>query len=78
MSPQEVLLRELTRAAGAPGDGRGRGPGHREVSEILTDPSLNALDRLLIDDQTVHDHPELLKEASPPTSRPTASVRAST
>jgi RND superfamily putative drug exporter len=62
-SPQEVLLHELTRAAeGASQIAQGAGRAHREVTEILSDPvGRRALDRLLIDDQTVHDHPELLK-----------------
>jgi len=61
--PQEVLLRELTRAA----DGAGQIAGgavraEREVTAILNDPvGRRALDRLLINDQTVHDNPELLK-----------------
>jgi len=61
--PQEVLLRELTRAAlgaGQIADGASR--ANREVSAILNDPvGRRALDRLLINDQTVHDNPELLK-----------------
>ena len=62
-SPPEVLLRELTRAAeGASQIAEGAARAHREVTEILTDPvGRRALDRLLIDDQTVHDHPELLR-----------------
>ncbi len=62
-SPPEVLLRELTRAAeGASQIAEGAGRAHREVTEILTDPvGRRALDRLLIDDQTVHEHPELLR-----------------
>ena len=61
--PQEVLLRELTRAA----DGAGQIAGgavraEREVTAILNDPvGRRALDRLLINDQTVHDNPDLLK-----------------
>jgi putative drug exporter of the RND superfamily len=61
--PQEVLLRELTRAA----DGAGQIAGgavraEREVTAILNDPvGRRALDRLLINDETVHDHPDLLK-----------------
>ncbi len=74
------MLRELTRAADGAGqiaDGAGR--ADREVTAILNDPvGRRALDRLLINDQTVHDNPELLKRASPPTSRPTATGRGST
>jgi len=59
--PQEVLLRELTRAAGGAAqiaDGALR--ANREVTAILSDPvGRRALDRLLINDQTVHDNPEL-------------------
>ena len=61
--PQEVLLRELTRAAeGAAQIAEGAGRAHREVTAILNDPvGRRALDRLLINDQTVHDNPELLR-----------------
>jgi len=61
--PQEVLLRELTRAAdGAAQIADGASRANREVSAILNDPvGRRALDRLLINDQTVHDNPELLK-----------------
>jgi putative drug exporter of the RND superfamily len=61
--PQAVLLRELTRAAeGASQIAEGAGRAHREVAEILNDPvGRQALDRLLIDEKTVHEHPELLK-----------------
>jgi RND superfamily putative drug exporter len=59
--PEEVLLRDLTRAAGGAAqiaDGAGR--ASREVSGILNDPvGHRALDRLLINDETVRDHPEL-------------------
>jgi putative drug exporter of the RND superfamily len=59
--PQEVMLRELTRAAEGAGqiaDGAGR--AHREVTSILNDPvGRRALDHLLVNDQTVQDHPEL-------------------
>ena len=59
--PQEVLLRELTRAAEGAGqiaDGAGR--AHREVTSILNDPvGRRALDHLLVNEETVHDHPEL-------------------
>ncbi len=59
--PQEVLLRELTRAAdGASQIADGAGRAHREVTSILNDPvGRRALDHLLINDQTVHDNPEL-------------------
>jgi RND superfamily putative drug exporter len=62
-SPPEVLLRELTRAAdGAAQIAGGAARAHREVAAILTDPvGRRALDHLLINDQTVHDNPELLK-----------------
>jgi RND superfamily putative drug exporter len=59
--PEEILLRDLTRAAGGAAqiaDGAGR--ASREVSGILNDPvGHRALDHLLINDQTVQDHPEL-------------------
>ena len=60
-TPQEVLLRELTRAAdGAAQIADGAGRAHREVTSILDDPvGRRALDRLLVNDQTVHDNPEL-------------------
>ena len=53
----------MTRAAeGASQIADGAGRAHREVTEILNDPvGRRALDRLLIDEQTVHEHPELLK-----------------
>ena len=59
--PQEVLLRELTRAAdGAAQIADGAGRARREVTSILNDPvGRRALDHLLINDQTVHDNPEL-------------------
>src|SRR5262249_38440189 len=62
-TPQEVLLRELTRAAeGAAQIADGAGRAHREVTAMLADPvGRRALDRLLIDDRTVHEHPELLR-----------------
>jgi RND superfamily putative drug exporter len=61
--PQEVLLRELTRAAsGAAQIADGASRANREVSAILDDPvGRRALDRLLINDQTVRDNPELLR-----------------
>ena len=59
--PEEVLLRDLTRAAGGAAqiaDGAGR--ASREVTGILNDPvGHRALDHLLVNDETVHDHPEL-------------------
>jgi RND superfamily putative drug exporter len=61
--PTETLLRELTRAAsGAAAIAVGAGRANREVAAILNDPvGRRALDRLLINDQTVHDNPELLR-----------------
>jgi len=61
--PQEVLLRELTRAAaGAAQIAGGAVRANREVTAILNDPlGRRALDRLLINEQTVHDNPELLR-----------------
>jgi RND superfamily putative drug exporter len=61
--PQEVLLRELTRAAdGAAQIAGGASRANREVTAILNDPvGRRALDRLLINDETVHDNPELLR-----------------
>jgi putative drug exporter of the RND superfamily len=59
--PAEVLLRDLTKAAGGAAliaDGAGR--ASREVTGILNDPvGHRALDHLLVNDQTVHDYPEL-------------------
>jgi len=59
--PQEALLRNLTQAGEAVS--LIAGGAHRagqELSTILTDPvGRRALDRLLINDETVHDHPEL-------------------
>ena len=59
--PQEVLLRELTRAAdGAAQIAGGALRANREVTAILNDPvGRRALDRLLINEQTVQDNPEL-------------------
>jgi len=61
--PQLTMLRELTRAADGAGlieDGATR--AHREVAAILADPvGRRALDRLLIDAQTLRDNPELGK-----------------
>jgi RND superfamily putative drug exporter len=61
--PQEVLLRELTRAAaGAAQIADGALRANHEVAAILNDPlGRRALDRLLINEQTVHDNPELLR-----------------
>jgi putative drug exporter of the RND superfamily len=61
--PQEMLLRELTRAAdGAAQIAGGALRANREVTAILNDPvGRRALDRLLINDETVHDNPELLR-----------------
>jgi RND superfamily putative drug exporter len=61
--PQETLLRELSRAADGAGQiARGAVRAQHEVSGILNDPvGRRALDRLLINDETVHDHPELQK-----------------
>jgi RND superfamily putative drug exporter len=60
-SPPEVLLRELSRAAeGATQIADGAARAHREVTTILNDPvGRRALDRLLIDEETVREHPEL-------------------
>ncbi len=61
--PQETLLRELLRAAdGAAQIADGALRANREVTAILNDPvGRRALDRLLVDDRTVHDYPELLR-----------------
>ena len=61
--PQETLLRELTRAAdGAAQIADGASRANREVTAILADPvGRRALDRLLIDERTVHDNPALLR-----------------
>lgn len=59
----ETMLRDLGRAV--QGVGRiaaGAARAHREMASILTDPvGRRALDRLLINDQTVHENPELLR-----------------
>ena len=62
-NPQETLLRELLRAAdGAAQIADGALRANREVTAILNDPvGRRALDRLLVDDRTVHDYPELLR-----------------
>jgi putative drug exporter of the RND superfamily len=59
--PQEFLLRELTHAAdGAAQIASGALRANREVTAILNDPvGRRALDRLLINDQTVQENPEL-------------------
>jgi RND superfamily putative drug exporter len=61
--PQETLLRELTRAAEGAGQiADGAALAHREVHSILGDPfGRHALDRLLITEETVRDHPELAR-----------------
>jgi RND superfamily putative drug exporter len=61
--PQDVLLRELTRAAaGAAEIADGAVRANREVTAILSDPvGRRALDHLLINEQTVQDNPELLR-----------------
>jgi RND superfamily putative drug exporter len=61
--PQETLLRELTRAAsGAAQIADGATRANRELTAMLNDPvGRRALDRLLIDERTVHDNPELLR-----------------
>ena len=59
--PQAGMLEELCRAADGAGriaDGAAR--AHREVATILADPvGHRALDRLLVNTETVRDHPEL-------------------
>jgi putative drug exporter of the RND superfamily len=61
--PQETLLREILRAAnGAAQIADGAVRANREVTAILNDPvGRRALDRLLVDNRTVHDYPELLR-----------------
>jgi RND superfamily putative drug exporter len=61
--PQETLLRELTRAAsGAAQIADGATRANRELTAMLNDPvGRRALDRLMIDERTVHDNPELLR-----------------
>jgi RND superfamily putative drug exporter len=60
-TPQGLLLRELTRAAaGAAQIANGAARANHEVAAILNDPlGRRALDRLLINEETVHDNPEL-------------------
>ncbi len=61
-TPPEVLLRELTRAAeGASQIADGAAPPVARWPRSSATRSAGALDRLLIDDQTVHEHPELLR-----------------
>ncbi|MFO0910699.1 MAG: MMPL family transporter [Isosphaeraceae bacterium] len=59
--PRQVMIRELSRAAeGATRIAEGANRARREVSSILQDPvGRRALDRLLINAETVRDHPEL-------------------
>ncbi len=61
--PRTQLLDELGRAAAGAGQiAAGAARSQRELSTILNNPAgREALDRLLITDETVHDHPELLK-----------------
>ena len=60
-TPPQAMLRELTRAAeGAGRIAEGAGRARREVRTILADPvGRKALDRLLIDEETIRTHPEL-------------------
>ncbi len=59
--PEEALLRKLTEAGEAVSlIAGGAHRAGRELSTILTDPvGRRALDHLLINNETVHDHPEL-------------------
>ena len=61
--PQEVMLRDLNRAAeGAGRIAEGAARRTHEVSTILNDPvGRRALDRLLINPETVREHPELAR-----------------
>ncbi|MBV8557804.1 MAG: MMPL family transporter, partial [Planctomycetaceae bacterium] len=61
--PREEMLRELTRAAEGAGQiAEGAKLARREVSSILGDPvGRRALDRLMVDAETVQAHPELLR-----------------
>ena len=61
--PREEMLRELTRAAEGAGQiAEGAKLARREVSSILGDPvGRRALDRLMINAETVQAHPELLR-----------------
>ncbi len=59
--PRTVLLLELSRAADGAGQiAAGAAQARHQVSSILEDPvGRGALNRLLINRETVHDHPEL-------------------
>jgi RND superfamily putative drug exporter len=59
--PRELMARELARAADGAGEiAEGAARARREVSSILGDPvGRRALDRLLVNDDTVRQHPEL-------------------
>lgn len=59
--PQEVLLRELGRAAEGAGQiAQGAERARREVSSILLDPvGRRALDRLLVNADTIRENPDL-------------------
>lgn len=59
--PQEALLRKLTQAEEAVSlIAGGANRAGKELNTILTDPvGRRALDHLLINSETVHDHPEL-------------------
>ncbi len=61
--PREEMLRELTRASEGAGQiAEGAKLARREVSSILGDPvGRRALDRLMINVETVQAHPELLR-----------------
>ncbi|AGA26099.1 MMPL family transporter [Singulisphaera acidiphila] len=61
--PRQSMLRDLSRAAdGAAQIEEGAERAHREVSSILANPvGRRALDRLLIDAQTLRDNPDLGK-----------------
>ncbi|WP_169976985.1 MMPL family transporter [Tautonia rosea] len=61
--PVAQLLRELARAAEGAGQiAEGATRARREISNILEDPvGRRALDRLLIDEQTIEENPELLR-----------------
>ena len=61
--PVAELLRELTRAADGAGQiADGAGQARREIANILEDPvGRRALDRLLINEQTIEENPEILR-----------------
>ncbi|WP_152051256.1 MMPL family transporter [Tautonia marina] len=61
--PVAQLLRELARAAEGAGQiAEGASLARREISNILEDPvGHRALDRLLIDERTIEENPELLR-----------------